>query len=190
MRNILLILVLSVASLSKLTAQVQAHGSASILIEGTSNIHDWEMKSDKGECSATYTLNAAGVLTTLNSFLFNMKAENLKSGKSAMDKNTYKAIGTDKYPYISFNSSSATVKHNGGNSYTITANGKLTISSVTRQVTLVANCTLAADKSLKGTGSYKLKMTDYNVTPPSIMFGAIKTGNEVTIKYDFTVKGR
>ncbi|OYW17172.1 MAG: hypothetical protein B7Z54_08700 [Sphingobacteriales bacterium 12-47-4] len=190
MRNIFLILLLSVASLTKLSAQVQAHGATSIVIEGTSNIHDWEMKSDKGECNASYTLNSAGVLTSHNSLLFNIKAETLKSGKSAMDKNTYKAIGTEKYPYISFTSTSATVKHNGGNSYTITSAGKLTIASVTRQVTLVANCTLTADKSLRATGSYKIKMTDYNVTPPSIMFGAIKTGNEVTIKYDLTLKGR
>lgn len=190
MRHTFFLLLLCMASLTKLGAQVQANGAVSTRIEGTSNIHDWEMKSDKGECTATYTINPAGTLTALNSLLFNMKAETLKSGKSAMDKNTYKAIGTDKYPYISFNSTSATVKHNGGSSYTITSNGKLTIASVTRQVTLVANCTLTADKSLKGTGSYKIKMTDYNVTPPSIMFGTIKVGNDLTIHYDFTLKGR
>jgi len=190
MRRIFTILLIGLFSTAASKAQVKAHGAASIVMEGTSNIHDWEMKSDKGECNATYTLNEAGVLTSVSSVLFNIKAETLKSGKSAMDKNTYKALSTDKYPYISFSSSSVTVKHNGGSSYTLTAVGKLSISSGSRNVTLVANCSLTADKSLKGTGSYKIKMTDYNVTPPSIMFGAIKTGNEVTIKYDFLLRSK
>jgi len=171
-----------------INAQVQSSGGVSIIIDGTSNIHDWDMKSDKGACLASYTIDDGGILTALNTLNFNLKAETLKSDHTAMDKNTYKAIGTGKYPNISFVSTSSSVKHNSGNSYTLTSTGRLTISSVTKNVTLVANCTLGSDQLLKGTGSYTLKMTDYNVTPPSIMFGAIKTGNVVTIKYDFSLR--
>ena len=33
-------------------------------------------------------------------------------------------------------------------------------------------------------GEKELKMTDFNVTPPTAMFGAIKSGDDITIKYD------
>jgi hypothetical protein len=70
----------------------------------------------------------------------------------------------------------------------VTAPGKLSISSGTRDVTLVANGKVNADKSLSLDGSYKLVTTDYNVKPISIMLGAIKTEAGVNIKYSFVAK--
>jgi hypothetical protein len=36
--------------------------------------------------------------------------------------------------------------------------------------------------------TYKFKMTDFNVPPVSIMLGAIKTGDGISVKYDLTLK--
>ncbi|MBI1342961.1 MAG: hypothetical protein GC171_08515 [Terrimonas sp.] len=169
-------------------AQINSSGAVSISLEGSSNYHDWDLSSDKGQCNATYTIDSSGNLTTLQKLVFNIKVETLKSGKPSMDKNTYRTFDIDKYPNISFVSSSATIRHQGGNDYIITCEGRLTISSVTQNITLVANTSLTIDKSLKGTGEYHLKMTDYGLTPPSILFGTIKTGNDVTVKFDFLLK--
>jgi hypothetical protein len=45
-----------------------------------------------------------------------------------------------------------------------------------------------ADKSISYNGAYKIKMTDYNVEPPTIMLGAIKTGEFVTVKFDLLLR--
>lgn len=185
---IMVVFLLGGSLLNNMQAQMQASGGVSIIIDGTSNIHDWDMKSDKGQCVANYTINPSGVLTSLNTLNFNIKVETIKSEHTTMDNNAYKAMKSSKFPNISFVSTSSVIKQNG-NTYTISTTGRLTISSVTKVVTLTANCTMGVDKSLKGNGAFKLKMTEYGVTPPSIMFGAIKTGDEVTIKYDFNLKG-
>jgi polyisoprenoid-binding protein YceI len=118
-----------------------------------------------------------------------MTVANLKSTHgSTMDNNAYKAMASDKYPTIKFNSSSVTVKSNGGGNYSITAPGKLSISSGTKDVTLVATGKMNADKSISINGSYALVTTDYNVKPISIMLGAIKTSANVTINYTLTMK--
>jgi hypothetical protein len=163
--------------------------STKVTIEGTSNIHDWVMISNTGSTSGTWTVDAAGVPTALTNLNFIVNVTTLKSEKgSTMDNNAYKAMASDKYPAIKFSSASATIQAKGGNAFTITAPGKLSISSGTKDVTLVASGKVNADKSLTIDGSYKLVTTDYNVKPISIMLGAIKTSADVTIKYNLTVK--
>lgn len=166
----------------------QSNGGVKLTIEGTSNIHDWDMKSSKGSCTAEFLLNASGQLTTLSTLHFTVPAESLKSEHKSMDKNTYKALNTDKYNAISFTAGNAVVQSNGKGGYVLTARGNLTISGVTRVVDLTATGTMNADKTITYTGSYKLKMTDYKVTPPTMMFGAIKTGDAITVKFDLVLQ--
>jgi hypothetical protein len=163
--------------------------STKVVIEGTSNIHDWIMTSTTGSTSGTWTVDAAGVPIALTNLNFIVNVTTLKSEKgSTMDNNAYKAMAAEKYPAIKFSSTSATVQPKGGNAFTITASGKLNISSGIRDVTLVANGKVNPDKSLTIDGNYKLMTTDYNVKAISIMLGAIKTSADVTIKYSFTAK--
>jgi hypothetical protein len=61
---------------------------------------------------------------------------------------------------------------------------------VSRDVDVTGVCTVNADKSIAINGSYKLKMTSYNVTPPSIMLGAIKTGDDITVNFNLLFKAK
>jgi hypothetical protein len=160
-----------------------------LVIEGTSNIHDWIMTSTTGSTSGTWTFDATGIPTSLTNLSFIINVTTLKSEKgSTMDNNAYKAMASEKFPAIKFSSASATIQNKGGNAFTVTAPGKLSISSGIKDVTLVANGKVNADKSLTLDGSYKLVTTDYNVKAISIMLGAIKTSANVNIIYSLTAK--
>ena len=166
----------------------QSAGGVKIIVEGTSNIHDWDMQSDKGTCTAIFEVNNAGALTSLTTLSFSVPVESIKSEHKAMGKNTYKALNSDKYASISFVSGAAVIKPTGTSGYLLTTNGKLTISGVTKDVQLSATGVVNPDKSITYSGAYQLKMTDYNVQPPSIMLGTIKTGNAITVKYNLVLK--
>jgi len=185
-----LVLALCLSGLTNTFAQVKYKpaGNVKITIEGTSNIHDWSMVSDKGTCTGEIVINNAGTLSGISAFNFSVPAESLKSEHKAMDKNTYKALNTSKYSTISFTVEAASIKPTGNSGYVLTTKGKLTISGVTKEILLTANGVVNADKSISYTGSYKLKMKDYNVEPPSIMFGAIKTGNDIVVKFNLLLK--
>ena len=186
--SLLIVALLAFCTMTSGQIKYQSVGGVNLVIEGTSNIHDWDMKSNKGYCSSIFDITKAGTLNGVTYINFTVPAESLKSEHKAMDKNTYKALNTAKYSSISFTAGSVTVKQNGSNNYALTAKGRLTISNVTKDVVLTANGTMNADKSITYSGSYQLKMTDFNVEPPSVMLGAIKTGDQITVKFNLLLR--
>ena len=49
-------------------------------------------------------------------------------------------------------------------------------------------CLLNKDGTVTCTGSYTLKMTDYDVKPPTFMLGAMKTGDSITLNFTMVYK--
>lgn len=166
------------------SAQVKYHAKEKVQlsVSGTSTMHDWDMKSSKGESNATFTLSPAGQITGLSFLSFVTAAKELKSEHSGMDKNAYKALKTTQSPIISYNLTSATVAPDG----TVKCQGKLTIAGVTKDTELVGSIKTNADNSVNVKGSKKISMQQFNVDPPTFMMGAVKTGNDVTISFDIT----
>lgn len=166
-----------------------ANNNVKITVNGTSNIHDWDLISEKGSCTMTVDMDATGTITAFRNLSFSLPVNTLKSKHGdKMDNNAYKAMNASTHPSVTFKSASVSLKNSGANAYNVSAPGKLTINNVTRDVTLTGNCKVNPDKSVNVTGSYKLTTTDYNVKPISIMLGAIKTGAGVTILYNLTAK--
>jgi hypothetical protein len=155
-----------------------------LVVSGTSTLHDWDMKSSQGSFDATFTFNAAGAVTGITGLSFTTPTSALKSEKDAMDKNAYKALKTDKNPNISFTAASATVTAANATDFTVKAVGKLTIAGATLDAEIVANGKVNADKTITVTGAKKISMKEFGMTPPSFMMGTIKTGNDVTLKFD------
>ena len=104
---------LSVVSLAQTNYHTQV---VDIKLNGTSNLHDWEMKAVAGTSDASFVVEN-GKVTSLSKMNFSLPVKNLKSGHGAMDKNTYKALNTEANPNITFILTSATVIAAGGNNY-------------------------------------------------------------------------
>ena len=96
-----------------------------------------------------------------------------------MDKNAYSALKTDKNKQITFQLASGKIEGK-----TIRCVGSLTIAGTTKQIDVDATYTILSDGSIQCKGSKKLAMRDYNVEPPSFMFGTVTTGNEITVSFD------
>ncbi len=165
--------------------QVKYHAKddLNLLVSGTSTLHDWDMKEAKGECNAVFTLNPAGAITGLTSLSLVVPAEGLKSEHSGMDKNAYKALKTSENPNISYSLTSATVADG-----VIKCQGKLTIAGFTQNTDLVANYKINADKSITVTGKKNISMKDFKMEPPTFMMGTIKTGNDIVLKFDVSLR--
>jgi hypothetical protein len=154
-------------------------------LTGTSNLHDWEMKATSGTSKASIFLDASGKIISIQRLSFSFPARNLKSAHDAMDKNTYKALNTDRNPNISFSLTSSKVIAKGNNNYQLNCIGNMSIAGKTKAVTLVAFANYnPATRMLSVVGIQKMKMTDYNVTPPTAVMGTIKTGDDISISYN------
>lgn len=151
---------------------------SSIHIEGTSTLHDWVMTVEEIKSSGTISYNDNTYSTEGLAFTFPVIS--LESGKSAMNTNTFNALNEDDYPNITFKNI-AIVKSSGNN---YNAKGSLTISGTTKTVSFPAEIKQIENNRVLASGSYKMKMTDFNVEPPEVMWGTISTDDDLTIKFN------
>ncbi|MFM8346868.1 MAG: YceI family protein [Bacteroidota bacterium] len=172
-------LILLMCSMATVFAQGQQTfretGNVTISIAGTSTLHNWEMTSSAGNCQAVFTVGRDGKLEAVHSASFSTPAESLKSGKGPMDHNAYKALKTNQFKDISFRLANGEV-----NGKTIRCKGDLTIAGNTKHVDLEADWILN-EKSTVLRLVKTIRMTDFEVEPPSFMFGTVTTGDEITI---------
>ncbi len=181
-----LLLIFSLLSTAMVIGQVKFLAKIiTVKLEGTSTLHDWEMNANNNASSEAILTMVGDKVTGISNLTFVLPATSLKSEHTAMDKNTYKALKTEQNPTINFVMTSGSITQVEGNTYQIKCNGKLTIAGTTRETDVIAVGKYnPADKSFVVAGTKKMKMTDFDIKPPSVMLGTIKTGNDITITYN------
>ena len=155
-----------------------------VMVTGTSTLHDWEEVAEQK--SGSISLDNTGELPKINTLKFKVEAESLKSGKGAMDKNTYKALNTKKHKEIVFDMKSVKSVSpitSASNKYKVVATGNLTIAGSTKTIDLPFNLTINGEKLLLE-GKKALKMTDYGVEPPKALLGTITTGDDIEVHFN------
>lgn len=177
-RTLLTALILALPLL--LNAQrLQLDNSSTILIKGTSTMHDWESTVEEVNGNMEVSLNG-DQLTAIKALDFAVTVESIKSGKKKMDKLTYEAFDFEENPKISFKLTS--VKKLEGNQAVVV--GNLTMAGTTQEVEISGTCEYN-DGAVKVTASHPINMVQFGMERPTAMLGAIKVGEEVII--DFTL---
>ncbi len=180
-KTILLIAFIPLSAYQAVIAQTKfINADTEATVKGTSTLHDWEMNSKEGKTEAVIELGSIPKILALK---FTLPAESLKSHHSAMDKNAYKTLKTEKYAYLTFVITSSKMTAVDSSTFNMNGLGQLEIAGVKKEIELNAVCKVGPDKSLMCTGSKQIKMSDYGLEPPSMMLGTVKTGNEITIDF-------
>ncbi|HLO90701.1 MAG: YceI family protein [Chloroflexota bacterium] len=175
---------LPLSLLAQHTYEVKSH---SLVVAGTSNLHDWTANAEKVAGNFKLQVNN-GKIASVNGVEIKVDAKSLKGSKgSIMDSKIEDALDAKKNPYISFKSNSGAVTEKAG-SYKITANGVLTIAGVSQNITVDANGKVLPNGDVEFTGTKKLKMTDYKVDPPTAMLGTLTTGDDITLTFKVVLK--
>ena len=155
--------------------------TAKLVVSGTSTVHDWEIDVEHFKCDATVSLNEKQGIS-ISGINFTCKAEDVKSHNRIMDNKTFDALKGDKFPQIKFNSSELVLIPTSGSD--AKAKGKLTIAGKTNDVTLQFKAVTENQNQMSVKGETHLKLSDFNIDPPTAMMGALKTGDEITITYN------
>lgn len=155
----------------------QLSGKPELKVIGGSTLHDWEMVATAASGKAELTIDGQNI-KAIPMAEVTMKATALKSGKGQMDELAYKALKADKNPNIHFKLTS--YKNLGGNKASVT--GNLTIAGTTKPITFQV-LYLVKGEAVKIEGDTSFKMTDFNMTPPTAVFGTIKTEDKVKVSF-------
>ncbi len=159
--------------------------SINTMIEGTSTLHDWEMKGTKADCEVTPVFDQKGNITGISSMKFKVGVKTLKSGKGAMDKNAYKALKADKFVNITADLKSAKVTTKDNVNFTVNAVVLLNIAGKTKETDVSANFKKINVDSYSVNVKKTLVMSEYGVEPPSFMMGTVTTGDKVDLSFNF-----
>ncbi|MFG6687402.1 YceI family protein [Mariniflexile sp. HNIBRBA6329] len=158
---------------------------STLTVLGTSSLHDWHITAEQQSGKIVFKNLEAGEIDKCN---IDIVAESLKSGKSSMDKNTYKALNTSSYKTISFQLINVKEVANKGNGkFTLKTEGDLSISGVKKRIPLEFSLSIV-DGKITLTGEKKIKMTDFKIDPPKALLGTITTGDDITIKFSTIFK--
>ena len=148
-------------------AQKISQKTSTVLVKGTSSLHDWEMTGS----SATFSGTVSG--NTINNVTFSFPVKNLKSAKGKMmDNKAYDALQASKAPNVTFTAPSINIGKSN-------AAGKLTIAGVTKNASFPINVVKKGDTYVIE-GTEAIKMSEYGMSRPGFM--GIKTGDDVTVK--------
>jgi hypothetical protein len=168
-------------------------------IAGSANIHDWTMD---GTLIGGFFEVPAGVefdqsqeaLPGVSGGKLAARAEtsidvtSLHGNWSGMDPVMQEAMNAKDHPSIQYRLAEMTLKepHAAGAPFDFETKGDLIVNGVTNVINMPVSIQSAGAGKLKITGKVPLKMTDYKVTPP-VKFGVFKTGDEVTISFEWIV---
>lgn len=158
--------------------------SSKTTVSGTSNIHDWV--SDITTVNASGTIDISnGRVNNIDKFTVTIPVKSIVSSKgSIMDNKTHGALKANKYPNIYFELTSATPLENKK----FNVKGNLTIAGVKKAVSFDVYYKVYTNGTASFNGTEVIKMTDYNIDPPTALMGALTTGDTVSINFDVTVK--
>ncbi len=172
----------------------KATKQSSMTISGTSTVHDWEADVEEFDVELDFSIDNEEAQTPEKSdykaIRFEAPVKAIESGKGGMNNKIYDALKEEKHPEISFKMTdlNRVSSSTEDTTFNLVLEGDLTIAGKTRTVTIndVEGQSLS-DGSYIYKGDKSMKMTDFDVDPPSAMFGAIKAGDKITVSFDLTM---
>ena len=171
--------------------QLALQPQSKLWVEGGSTVRSWSCQATdvRATVEASGTNAVARLMTgekSVEAVNVALSSEKMDCGNGTMNEHMRKALKTSESPTIAFKVSSYDLNRepNGVNG---TLTGTLSLGGVTKTITVPATGVME-DGALHVKGAYELAMTDYSLTPPSLMFGRIKVRDKVTVKFDLLLK--
>ncbi len=169
--------------------QITLKPAGSLYIDGDSTLHTFQ--STATEVTVDFDLaEGAGALPAavkdgkVKGMKVVIPVAGMRSGEKGLDKNLRKTLKADANPDIVYVLGRYDlVKGAADGELLAKTTGDLTISGKTKPVTMDVAFRFGP-KGVEMQGSYKLLMSDYGVTPPTLMFGAIKVRDPVVVRFD------
>lgn len=182
----------SAGAWARIDTPLKLQPDSRIWVEGTSTTKSWSCKAATLDADIV-AINADAATAVVNgekavrSVTLRVASPKLDCGNGTMTGHALKAIKANEHKTITFTLTSYDLaKALDGTKGTL--KGTLTLGGVTKPVSIVAVAKPAAGGQLRITGSHALKMSDYGLKPPSLMMGAMKVGNDVTVGFDLVLK--
>ncbi len=187
-RNILLGLATTAFIVAGWTTSMDRFTFASgsrVWVEGTSSVHDWSCQA--GRINATMAAEpGTDRLTAISALTVTIPVANMDCANGTMNGKLRDALAGA--PNITFTLSSARIGTVNSGRFAIQASGSLSMKGVTRTMNFPATGQALGNGRYRITGSVPFAMSQFGVDPPTALLGTIRTGDNVTVRFDVTAQ--
>ena len=179
-------LVILIAINISVSAQSYSDGDLTIWITGGSTLHDWKVKAEEVKDFPSSLEVTSQEQFDINGFSFAVVVKSMDGGRGpSMNNKIYKALMADTHPEILFRQKSSAQfslsESEGGWSASI--EGTVNMVGQEREIEVVAKGE-AQENSIIFTGAIPLKLSDFDIEPPSAMFGQIQTKDDIVVHFE------
>jgi YceI-like domain len=164
--------------------------TSEVTIEGTSSMHAFHCKTNKimayVDVDPGYTKDLTKIARPIASVKVNIVVRTLTCGNGQMDKNMYSTLDADKNPIIKYTMSGYDILDGSAkpSAFVAKTTGTLMISGQEKVINMKINAERLSDGKATAQGEQDVLMTDFGIQPPSFMFGTLKVGNEIKVKFN------
>ena len=144
--------------------------NSKLIIDGTSTVHDWTVTANTLEGSVKVEEGSPKEID------FHVTVADIKSERGAtMDKKMHAALQKEPHPKVMFELQA--VKNES------VLVGTLSIAGKQQEVEIAGKIDVS-DSHLKISGEHDIALKDYDIEPPTAMFGQVIVGDNVTVKFE------
>jgi polyisoprenoid-binding protein YceI len=164
--------------------------SSELTIEGTSSLHAFHCKTNKinayVDVDPGYAKDLTKIARPIVSVKVNVVVRTLSCGNTQMDKNMYGTLKADENPIIKYTMTGYDILDGSASpaAFVAKTTGSLTISGKEKAIDMKINAERLSDGMATAQAEQAILMTDFGIEPPSFMFGTLKVGNEIKVKFN------
>jgi polyisoprenoid-binding protein YceI len=159
-----------------------------VWVKGGSTLHDWTSEATKFNIEPKSFSFLSGSM--IEALYFSAEVAGMVSGRgSIMDKKTFNAFDGEKNPLIEFTLQKTGKIMEGDEDaiFELGLTGLLKMAGVSKEIDLVVKGE-RLEEHIRITGSYDMKMSDFDMETPSAMFGQIVCDDAITVLFDLIFK--
>ena len=164
--------------------------ASELTIEGTSSLHDFHCKTNKinayVDVDPGYTKDLTKVARPIAAVKVNIVVKTLTCGNGQMDRNMYNTLKADENQLIKYTLSGYDILDGTASPSAFTANttGTLVVAGQEKPIAMKINAERLSDGKAVAQGEQKLRMSDFGISPPSFMFGRLRVGDQIKVKFN------
>ncbi|MEQ9310253.1 MAG: YceI family protein [Balneolaceae bacterium] len=186
--NLLLLGLASGSVIAQQSTKVQSlilEGSK-LRINGTSNVNDFEciyedpIRTD----TLTYSVEFEETSVKLEGDDLTLKIESFDCGKRGINRDFRKTLKSDVYPNIDIELLSVVSQSN----IPALANVATTLGGITKEYTVELKDYTFENGIATVSGTNTINMSDFNISPPTALFGLIKVKNQIEINFNLIIE--
>jgi polyisoprenoid-binding protein YceI len=164
--------------------------SSEVTIEGTSSMHAFHCKTNKimayVDVDPGYTKDLTKVARPIAAVKVNIVVKTLTCGNGQMDRNLYSTLKADENELIKYTLSGYDILDGSASpsAFAAKTTGMLAIAGQEKPIAMKISAERLSDGKAIAKGEQTLRMSDFGINPPSFMFGTLKVGDEITVKFN------